>query len=113
MSLTSEHRREPCRTMRRSPAASISGAWCPATAMASALPSARQAASARWTRIVSATGVSDEVVASITVGGPTVFRKTPVRVPAPGIPNPFSRLPQQAFLPQAPRIAEAARKLMA
>lgn len=58
-------------------------------------------------------GVSGEVVASITERDPGVFRKPPVRVTTPDVPIPFSRPLEQAILPLAPRIADAARKLMA
>jgi pyruvate dehydrogenase E1 component beta subunit len=57
-------------------------------------------------------GVSGEVIASVVERDPTVLKKPPVRVCTPDIPIPFARPMEQAILPLAPRIADAARKLM-
>jgi pyruvate dehydrogenase E1 component beta subunit len=57
-------------------------------------------------------GVSGEVIASVVERDPTVLKKPPIRVTTPDIPIPFARPMEQAILPLAGRIADAARSLM-
>ncbi len=58
-------------------------------------------------------GVSGEVIATVVERDLSALRKPPIRVTTPDIPIPFSRPLEQAILPLAGRIAEAARRLMA
>jgi len=58
-------------------------------------------------------GVSGEILATIFERDPSILKKPPIRVTMPDIPIPFSRPLEQAILPLAGRIADAARKLMA
>ena len=57
-------------------------------------------------------GVSGEVIASIVERDPSLLKKPPRRVTTPDIPIPFARPMEQAILPLAGRIADAARSLM-
>ncbi|QMW22276.1 alpha-ketoacid dehydrogenase subunit beta [Sandaracinobacteroides saxicola] len=57
-------------------------------------------------------GVSGEVIASIVEMDATVLKKSPRRVCMPDIPIPYSRVMEEAILPTAGRIADAARSLM-
>jgi pyruvate dehydrogenase E1 component beta subunit len=57
-------------------------------------------------------GVSGEVIASVVERDPRVLRAAPVRVCTPDIPIPFARSMEQAILPLAGRIADAARKIV-
>ena len=57
-------------------------------------------------------GVSGEVIASVVERDPTVLRAAPVRICTPDIPIPFARPMEQAILPLAAKIADAARKMV-
>ncbi|MEY3267514.1 MAG: hypothetical protein RL480_274, partial [Pseudomonadota bacterium] len=57
-------------------------------------------------------GVSGEVIASVVERDPTVLRAAPVRICTPDIPIPFARSMEQAILPLAAKIADAARKMV-
>jgi pyruvate dehydrogenase E1 component beta subunit len=57
-------------------------------------------------------GVSGEVIASIVERDPTVLKAPARRVCLPDIPIPFSRTLENAVLPLAGRIADAARSIL-